>query len=340
MARRVLSRARGTYSLMSKEKSEDRRRPTPPHRLSLRGWWRVLRRTWTRFGDDHVTLLAGGVAFAWFLALFPGLIAAVMIYGLVTDPADVENQISKVAEGLPAEAQTLLTNQMNDIANSSSQGLSIGLAVSLALALWSTSAGIAGLVEAVNVAYDEVETRNFVVKRGLAIVLTLGFIVFLALAIGLIAVLPIVLGQLSVGVVAMSIVDVVRWAGLVVLAIIGLGVIYRIGPDRDVPKVRWLSVGAMTAAALWILASVAMAVFVDNFGRYGETYGSLAGVVVLMLWLWITAIAALLGAEVNAEVETQTSRKSGTDSEGSADVRETVGADAGATAPRSHASAS
>jgi membrane protein len=292
---------------------------TPRRRLSLRGWWRVVRRTWTRFGDDHVTLLAGGVAFAWFLALFPGLIAAVMIYGLVMDPADVERQVSNVAQGLPAEAQTLLTNQMNDIANGSSQGLSIGLIVSLALALWSTSAGIAGLVEAVNVAYDEVETRNFVVKRGLAIMLTLGFLIFLALAIGLIAVLPVLIDQLTIGAVAISVIDVVRWAGLVVLVIVALGVIYRIGPDRDVPKAGWLSIGAVTAAGLWIVASAAMAVFVDNFGQYGKTYGSLAGVAVLMLWLWITAIAALLGAEINSEVETQTDRRPTADQSRTAD---------------------
>jgi len=323
---------------MSKQKSPDRT-TRPSGKLSLRGWWRVVRRTWSRFGDDHVTLLAGGVAFAWFLALFPGLIAAVMIYGLVMDPADVENQVSNVAEGLPSEAQTLLTNQMNDIANSSGQGLSIGLVVSLTLALWSTSAGIAGLVEAVNIAYDEDETRNFVVKRGLAIVLTLGFLVFLALAIGLIAVLPNVIDQLSIGVAASSVVDVIRWAGLVVLAMVGLGVIYRIGPDRDVPKARWLSLGAVTAAALWLLASAAMAVFVDNFGSYGKTYGSLAGVVVLMLWLWITAIAALLGAEINGEVETQTSRKPPTGQEGSTDEREASRA-ADASATRSHAPSS
>jgi membrane protein len=322
---------------MSKQKSPDRMSGSP-RRLSLRGWWRVVRRTWTRFGDDHVTLLAGGVAFAWFLALFPGLIAAVMIYGLVNDPADVERQVSNVAEGLPSEAQTLLTNQMSDIANSSSQGLSIGLVVSLGLALWSTSAGIAGLVEAVNVAYDEEETRNFVVKRGLAILLTLGFLIFLALAIGLIAVLPVVLDQLMIGAAAVSLIDVVRWAGLVVLVVVGLGVIYRIGPDRDVPKAGWLSIGAVTAAALWILASAAMAVFVDNFGTYGKTYGSLAGVVVLMLWLWITAIAALLGAEINGEVEKQTGRVSTADSAHAADEREAVPADAGSTPSRTHAS--
>jgi membrane protein len=279
-----------------------------PYRLSLRSWWQVVRRTRNRFGDDHVALLASGVAFAWFLALFPGLIAAVMVYGLVTDPADVEAQVTNVASGLPSEAQTLLTDQMHNIANSSDQGLSVGLVVSLGAALWSTSAGVAGLVEAVNVAYDAIETRNFVVKRGLAILLALGFLTFVALAVGLIGVLPIALDELGLGSIAAAAANIIRWVGLVLMALIGIGVIYRIGPDRASPKVRWLSVGAVTATVLWVVASAAVAVFIDNFGRYGQTYGSLAGVAVLMLWLWLTAMATLLGAEINAEAEAQPAR--------------------------------
>jgi membrane protein len=283
--------------------------PEPPcQRLTVRGWWQVLGRTWKQISNDHVTLVAGGVAFAWFLALFPGLIAAVMIYGLVTDPADVEQQVTDMAAGLPSGAESLLTDQMSSIASGSSQALSIGLAISLAFALWSTSAGIAGLVEAVNIAYGEEESRNFIVKRGLALLLTLGFIVFLALAIGLIAVLPVVLHEIGVGAIAATAVGVVRWVGLVVLAVVAIGLIYRIGPDRVAPKARWLSIGAITATGLWIAASVGMSLFVDNFGNYGETYGSLAGVVVLMLWMWVTAIAVLLGAELNSETETQVAR--------------------------------
>jgi membrane protein len=283
--------------------------PEPPRqRLTVRGWWQVLGRTWKQISNDHVTLVAGGVAFAWFLALFPGLIAAVMIYGLVTDPADVEQQVTDMAAGLPSGAESLLTDQMSSIASGSSQALSIGLAISLAFALWSTSAGIAGLVEAVNIAYGEEESRNFIVKRGLALLLTLGFIVFLAIAIGLIAVLPVVLHEIGVGAIAATAVGVVRWVGLVVLAVVAIGLIYRIGPDRVAPKARWLSIGAITATGLWIAASVGMSLFVDNFGNYGETYGSLAGVVVLMLWMWVTAIAVLLGAELNSETETQVAR--------------------------------
>ncbi len=243
----------------------------------------MLKRTFAEMGRDHLTLLAGGVAYAWFMALFPGLIAAVLTYGLVTDPADVQRQIDNLLTGLPADAQSLLADQMSALATTSSGGLGVGLIVSIALALWSASAGIAGLLEAVNLAYDEEETRGFVKKRGLALLLTLGFLVFLAIAVGLVAVLPAVLDQLGLGVVAEVAVQIARWGGLVMLMIVALGVVYRVGPDRDSARVRWVSTGAVTATLLWVAASVVFSLYVDNFGSYGKTYGSLAGVVVLLL---------------------------------------------------------
>ncbi len=279
-----------------------------PTEIPARGWFAVLRRTFAEMGRDHVTLLAGGVAYAWFMALFPGLIAAVLTYGLVTDPADVQRQIDNLLTGLPADAQSLLADQMTSLASSPSSGLGIGLLISIALALWSASAGIAGLVEAVNLAYDEEEMRGFIKKRALALLLTLGFLVFLAVAIALVAVLPAVLDQLGLGVVAEVAVQVARWGGLVVLMIVALGVLYRLGPDRDDAQVRWVSTGAVTATLVWVAASVAFSLYVDNFGSYGETYGSLAGVAVLLLWLWITALVVLVGAELNAETEVQTLR--------------------------------
>ena len=281
-----------------------------PSEIPAKGWIQIARRSLKEMGQDHVTLIAGGVAYSWFLALFPGLIAAVMIYGLVTDPAEVQQQITSMAEGLPTSAQDLLSEQMTTIASGSSSSLGIGLIVSLALALWSASAGMAGLVEAINIAYDEEEGRNFFVKRGLALLLTIGFIVFLAVSIGLVVVVPIVLDTLGLGVIATIGAQVVRWLGLVVLMVIALALLYRVGPDRDAPKFKWVSQGAITATVLWVIASIGFSFYVDNFGSYGETYGSLAGVIVLLLWLWITAVVVLLGAEINAETEEQTAKDS------------------------------
>ncbi len=286
-----------------------------PAQIPARGWFQVLRRSIKEVGQDHLTLVAGGIAYAWFLALFPGMIAAVLIWGLVADPAQIQQQISDLAGALPKSAQPLVTDQLTSATSSASSGGGIAVAISIALALWSASAGVAGLVEATNIAYDEEEGRNFFVKRGLAILLTLGFIVFLAVAIGLVAVFPVVLDQLGLGIVVEVVAQVVRWLVLVLVAIVALGFLYRIGPDRDAPDVRWLSLGAVIATVLWVAASVGFSFYVNNFSSYGETYGSLAGVVVLLLWFWITALVVLLGAEINAEAEGQTARDTTTGAE-------------------------
>jgi len=135
-----------------------------------------------------------------------------------------------------------------------------------------------------------------------------GFIVFLAVSVALVAVVPIVLNQLGLGIVATIAAQVVRWVGLVLVMSVALALLYRVGPDRDAPKLSWVSQGAVTATVLWVIASVGFSFYVDNFGSYNETYGSLAGVIVLLLWLWITATVVLLGAEINSEAEGQTAR--------------------------------
>jgi membrane protein len=279
-----------------------------PSQIPPKGWFQILKRSYKEISNDHLTLIAGGVAYSWFLALFPGLIAAVLIYGLVTSPSEVSSQVANMANGLPDNAQTLLTHQLKSITRGSSGGAGIGLVISIALALWSASAGMAGLVEALNIAYDEEEERNFVVKRGLALLLTIGFIIFIAVAVALVAVFPVVLSNLGTNIVITILAQVVRWVVLVAAAIVALALLYRLGPDRDAPALRWVSLGSVIATVIWILASLAFSFYVNNFGSYGKTYGALAGVVVLLLWFWITALVVLLGAEINAEAEGQTAQ--------------------------------
>jgi len=285
-----------------------------PGQIPARGWFQVLRRSFKQVGDDHLTLIAGGIAYMWFLALFPGMIAAVLIWGLVADPAQIQQQISDLAASLPASAQPLVTDQLSSATSSAGSGAGLAVAGSIALALWSASSGVAGLVEATNIAYDEEEGRNFFVKRGLALLMTLGFLVFLLVAVALVVVFPVVLDQLAAGIVVEVVAQVVRWVVLVFVVVVALGLLYRVGPDRDPARVRWLSLGAVVATVCWVAASVGFSFYVDNFGSYGETYGSLAGVVVLLLWFWITALVVLIGAEINAESEAQTVRDTTTGS--------------------------
>jgi membrane protein len=279
-----------------------------PTQIPPRGWWQIIRRALKESSADHVSMLAGGVAYFAFLALFPALIAAVTIYGLVADPAQVTAQVQSLAGTLPQEAQPLIVDQLNSVAASGDGALGIGLVVSLLAALWAASSGTGNLVQAVNLAYDEDESRGFVKLRGTALLLTLGAIVFLLLTLALVAVVPPVLDALQLGVVGTILAQVVRWALLVGLVIAALAVVYRVAPDRDAPKFSWVSPGAVVATGLWILGSIGFSLYVNNFGSYNKTYGALAGVVVLLLWLYLTSYIVLLGAEINAEAERQTRR--------------------------------
>ena len=279
-----------------------------PSQIPAQGWKEVALRTKQQIKEDNVTLLAAGVAFYLFLALFPALIAAVTIYGLVADPAQVEQQIGSLAETLPQEAANLLETQLKDIATASSSALGWGLVASLGGALFAASGGVANLINAVNIAYDEEETRNFLKLRGLALLMTLGGVVFLAVAVGLIAVVPIVLDAVNLGGFATVAVQVARFVGLIVAVLVALAVVYRYAPDRDNPKFRWVGLGSAVATVLWVLGSLAFSLYVSNFGSYGETYGALAGVVVLLLWLWLTSLIVLVGAEINSETEMQTAQ--------------------------------
>lgn len=277
-----------------------------PTQVPFKGWLQIAKRGFKEFNADQMPLLAAGVAFYTFLALVPSLVAAMLIYGLVTDPAEVANQVRSVSGTLPQDARNLLEGQLTDLAASSKSGLSFGVVISLLLALWSASGGTGNLITAVNLAYDEKETRNFVKKRALALGLTVGAIIVFALTMTLVAVFPAVANALDLTGPLRFGVEALRWVTLLVVLGIALAVLYKLAPNRDDPKVRWASVGAVVATLVWILASIGFSLYVNNFGSYGKTYGSLAGVVVLLLWLWLSIVAVLLGAEINAEAEKQT----------------------------------
>ncbi|MGH8825555.1 MAG: YihY/virulence factor BrkB family protein [Jiangellaceae bacterium] len=277
-----------------------------PSEIPRPGWFQIVKRAWKESKKDSVPLLSAGVAFYAFLAIVPTLIAVVMIYGLVSDAEDVAEQVESFGEALPTSAETLLTEQMTTLATASERSLSVGLVIALVFALWTASGGISNLITAVNIAYDEEEKRGFVKSRALALGMTVGAIIFMVVAVALVAAVPVVLDALDVPGWVEAVAQVGRWLGLVVAVLIALALLYRWAPDRDGPKFRWLTIGAVVATVLWVVASIGFSVYVDNFGSYGRTYGSLAGVIVLLLWLWLAAYATLLGAEINAEMEQQT----------------------------------
>ncbi|MGY1840436.1 MULTISPECIES: YihY/virulence factor BrkB family protein [unclassified Modestobacter] len=277
-----------------------------PLQIPARGWLQVVKRAWAENNADNMPIIAGGVAFFGFLAIFPTLIATVSIYGLVADADTVEQQIASLSEQLPDEAATLIGDQLRNIVESSGGALTISLILSILGALWSSSGGTNNMVKAVNIAYDEVETRNFLKLRALALLLTLGAIVFVLITFTLVAVLPVVLDALPLGGFGTVVAQVARWVLLLGVMIGSLSVLYRVAPDRDAPQVKWVTLGSIVVTVVWALVSLGFSFYVNNFGSYDETYGAIAGVIVLMLWLYLTCYLVLLGAEINAETEHQT----------------------------------
>ncbi|MCZ2814801.1 YihY/virulence factor BrkB family protein [Modestobacter sp. VKM Ac-2984] len=279
-----------------------------PTDIPRRGWVQIVKRSWAENNADNMPIIAGGVAFFAFLSIFPALIATISIYGLVASPEQVAEQIESLSDQLPDTAQDILTQQLTDITSNAGGALTFGLIASVLGALWTASGGVNNMVKAVNIAYDEVETRNFLKLRALSLVLTLGAIVFVLFTFALIAVVPIVLDVLPLGGVGTVLAQVLRWVLLLAVVVGSLAVLYRAAPDRDAPKIRWVSLGSLVVTVIWAVVSVAFSFYVNNFSSYNETYGAIAGVIVLMLWLYLTCYLVLLGAEINAETEHQTAR--------------------------------
>jgi membrane protein len=256
----------------------------------------------SRVKEHHVTLMGAGVAFYGFLAFIPALVAVVSIYGLIADPGDIQERVDDMAGAMPAEARDLIVQQLESITEASSGALSFSLAISLIAAIWATSSGMSHLVEAVNVAHGETESRNMVRRRVLGIALTVGAIIFAVLAVSAIAIWPGIVNAIDPPSPFDWLLKLAVWPVLAVGLVVALAVLYHYAPDRDV-RFKWFSWGAGIAVVLWLVASIAFQIYASNFGSYNETYGSLGAIVIMLLWLWISATVTLVGAEIDAVLE-------------------------------------
>ena len=284
------------------------RQATRPTDIPGAGWKDILLRVKDEIAADHVGLVAAGIAFYALLAIFPGIGAVMAIAGIVAEPDVVSAQIEELGAILPEQAAAIVIGQATEVAGSQEGGLGLAAVIGILLSLWSASAAMSSTMEGLNVAYDEKETRGFFVRTALRLLLTLGVIAGFFVTVAVIVVLPIALELLPIGRFAETIATLVRWPIVAAIAVGGLAILYRYGPSRDEPQWKWATPGAGIAVILWLVASVAFAVYVRNFGSYQETFGTLGGVIVLLTWLWISAYIVLLGAELDAEIEAQTRR--------------------------------
>jgi membrane protein len=280
-----------------------------PRDTSKRGWLEIAKRVGRQVKKDNLPVIAAGVAFYGLLAIFPGLVALVGIVGLVVDPAKIQAQVQTLGAVLPPQASEVLLGQLDDLTGTSRRLLGLGAAGGLLLALWGASAAIRTLMRALNVVFDTDEDRGTLRFHGTALLLTLGAILALVVAIGLVVALPPVLGFLGLGGGAETAVSLLRWPILALLAVFGFAVAYRYGPSRRPPGWRWVSAGAITGVLLWITGSVLFSVYVTHFGNYNKTYGSAAAIVILLLWFLLSSYSLLVGAEINAEGERQARRR-------------------------------
>ncbi|HEX2192782.1 MAG TPA: YihY/virulence factor BrkB family protein [Acidimicrobiales bacterium] len=286
--------------------------PTSPAQLDAPDWKESLKRAVQEFKADRGTLIAAGMGFYWFLAVFPALIAAVGIIGLLNLSESLVTDIKKAIETtLPGSAARTLVDTLDVVTRQSGGSSVVATIIGLVLALWSASSGMVALQAGMDVAYDVEDDRKLVKKRGLALLL-----IAAAAVLGGIASALIIFGKpLGQG---LGIPDstpfvvlwtVVRWVlGLATLTVL-FAVFYYFGPNREKPHWSWISPGGVVATVIWLLASLAFSFYVSSFSSYNETYGSFSGVVVLLLWLYLSAIAIVVGAEMNAELERQGERK-------------------------------
>ena len=276
-----------------------------PGAISRRGWWLVLKRVWQQNNEDNLGVVAAGCAFYTLLAIFPAMTAFVAIYGIWFNPADVERQLSTVSSLLPPAAFSLINDRLVALTSAGTARLGWGAALGLIIALYSATAGTKSLFAALNIVYDEREKRTFVAFNLQSLVFTLGSILGLVVALALVVVLPAALNFMGFGIVTDLIIRLIRWLLLTGLVMLSLSLLYRFGPSRRGAKWQWINPGAVLGTVLWLAASGAFSFYVTAFASYDKTYGSLGAVVVLMLWLWVSAYAVLLGGELNSELELQ-----------------------------------
>jgi membrane protein len=279
------------------------------------GWKDILWRTYREIQDDRVLAIAAGVVFYSLLALFPAVTAGVSIYALFADAGTIASHIAELSALLPGGAIEIVSEQVKRIVQRGSEELTLGFVIGLGVAVWSANAGMKAIFDALNVIYDEDEKRGFIKLNLVSLLFTLGAIGTVLAMFASVAVVPFALKYLGLESATRFVVDYGRWPAMFVGGIVALSALYRFGPSRAPAQWRWLSVGSIFAAASWMLSSLAFSWYVANFGTYNATYGTLGAAIGMMMWMWLSIIVVLAGAELDAEIEHQTARDTTTGAE-------------------------
>ncbi|QYG94925.1 YihY/virulence factor BrkB family protein [Iamia sp. SCSIO 61187] len=296
-----------TWSDDTRRDAEDWRGEPGPAHAPRGGLAQTLKRTLTEFKEDELTDRAAALTYYSVLSIFPALIAMVSVVGLVGDPETITDTLTGIAESLGSSSAVETFEQPIDDVTSDRNAAGLGLIVGLGAALWTASGYIGAFMRASNEIYEVEEGRSVFMLRPLQMVVTLILVVLLAVVLGAIALTgPVareVGEQIGVGSGAITAWNILKWPVLGVVVMFMLALLYYSAPNAKLPGFKWITPGSVVAVLIWVAASVGFAFFVASFGSYNTTYGALAGVVIALIWLWLTNLAILFGAELNAEVE-------------------------------------
>ena len=278
-----------------------------PVEIPWPGWREIAIRTAKKFSENELMSEAASVTFFALLALFPAITAIVSIYGLFADPSTIQGHLDSVSSLMPSGGVDIIREQVKRLTQNPASRLGLGAIVGLLAALWSANQGSKAMFSALNVVYDETETRGFFKVLGVSLAFTIGGILFLLLGIGVIVVLPLLFDVLGLSGFLDVAIRILRWPVILFVLVAMLSVLYRYGPSRQPPvRWRWVTWGGAFAAAAWIALSLGFSWYVTNFGSYNKTYGSLGAIIGFMTWIWLSSTVLLLGGQLNAELESQT----------------------------------
>jgi membrane protein len=301
------TRRRPSENLKAGGSQNDRgRRASTPSEIPPRGWVDVLWRVYHGISDHRVLAIAAGVTFYSLLAIFPAIAALVALYSLFADPGTIRSQLDSLSNLLPGGALAVIGDQITRVSAQGQATLGFAFVGGFLISVWSANAAIKALFDALNIVYEEHEKRGFFRLNAVSLSFTLIGIALVLVAIAAMVVLPAALAYLDVASKTEGFFKILRWPLLFVVVSLAISLIYRYGPSRERAQWRWLTWGSAFAAVAWLVMSILFSWYAESFGRFNETYGSLGAVIGFMIWMWLSNVVLLIGAELNAEMEHQT----------------------------------